>query len=129
MKKMILIADDDNEMCEELAATLRASGYSVKTAGDGRAALKLVKKHKFDLLLLDIKMPVMTGFDVLKQLELDKTKLAIIVLTGSILGSALPGEKDISAEEKIKILKTADLVMNKPFDIVRLMDNIRKFSA
>jgi CheY-like chemotaxis protein len=131
MKKRILITDDDAEMRAEIAAILKDEGYEVRTAGDGRAALKLIEKQKFDLLLLDLKMPVMTGFEVLKKLDADKIKIKVkvIVLTGSIIGSSLPDQKDMSFEEKGRILKLADAVMNKPFDIARLVEKIKRYTS
>jgi CheY-like chemotaxis protein len=129
MKKMILITDDDAEMRDEISAILKDEGYEVRTAGDGRAALNLIKKHKFDLLLLDIKMPVMTGFEVLKELNVKKISIKTIVLTGSILASSLPDEKDMSNVEKTKILKLADTVMNKPFDVVKLLEKIKRYTS
>src|ERR1035437_327351 len=129
MKKMILITDDDAEMRDEISAILKDEGYEVRTAGDGRAALNLIKKHKFDLLLLDIKMPVMTGFEGLKELNVKKISIKTIVLTGSILASSLPDEKDMSNVEKTKILKLADTVMNKPFDVVKLLEKIKRYTS
>jgi len=129
MKKRILIADDDAEMRSEIAGILKDDGYDVKTAGDGAAALKLIRKQKFDLLLLDLKMPVMTGFEVLKKLGADKVKLKVIVLTGSIIGSSLPDEQGLDSAEKTRILKMADSVMNKPFDIARLMEKIKRYTG
>jgi CheY-like chemotaxis protein len=125
MKKKVLIADDDNEMRDEISGILRDEGYEVKTAENGLEAMKLIKKQKFDVLLLDLKMPVMTGFEVLKELNENKIKLNTIVLTGSTLGSSLPDE-DISNEEKMRILKLAGSVMNKPFDISRLLEKIKR---
>ena len=123
-KKTVLITDDENEMREELSAILKDEGYAVFEAADGSAAMKILKKHTVDLMLLDLKMPVMNGFEVLKELERKKIRVKTIVLTGSILGSTLPDEKDISHAEKTRILKFADLVMNKPFDIVKLLGKI-----
>ncbi len=127
--KKILIADDEPEMREELAAILKDEGYEVLQAADGKAALKSIKKNKIDLLLLDLKMPVMTGFEVLKELNAKKIRMKTIVLTGSILGTTLPDEKDITHSEKMRVLKFADLIMNKPFDIVKLMAKIKYYTS
>jgi CheY-like chemotaxis protein len=129
MKKWVLIADDEVEMREEISEVLKDEGYEVRTVGDGKSALKLIKKQKFDVMILDLKMPVMTGFEVLRELDTKKIKIRTIVLTGSILGSSLPDEKDISNVEKTRTLKLADLVMNKPFDIVKLIQAIKKYTS
>jgi CheY-like chemotaxis protein len=128
-KKRVLIADDEDEMREELSSILTDEGYEVSTAPDGRAALKLIKKKKFDVMLIDLKMPVMTGFEVLKELNAKKIRIRTIVLTGSALDSTLPDEKEISRAEKTRILKMADAVMNKPFDITRLLEKVRMYSS
>lgn len=125
MKKKILIADDDAEMREEISEILKDEGYKVSAVGDGKAALKIIQTESFDLLLLDMKMPVMTGFEVLKFLNVKQIKIKTIVLTGSILGSTLPDEKGISNIEKTRILKLAVAVINKPFDIKKLIDKIK----
>ena len=128
-KKRVLIADDDAEMRAEISEILTDEGYEVKTVADGQSVIKLVKKEKFDVLLLDLKMSGVTGFDVLKELNIKKMKMKVIVLTGSILGSSLPDEKSISYREKTRILKLADTVMNKPFYIVKLIEKVRQYTA
>ncbi|MCE5301080.1 MAG: response regulator [Spirochaetia bacterium] len=127
--KTVLITDDENEMREELSGVLKDEGYKVFEAADGQAAMKVLKKHKIDVMLLDLKMPVMTGFEVLEELKKNRIKVKTIVLTGSILGSTLPDAKDISYTEKIRILKFADLVMNKPFDVVKLLGKIGQLAV
>jgi CheY-like chemotaxis protein len=129
MKKRILVADDDHEMSYELSGILKNRGYEVKTAGDGQAVLKLVEKQKFDLLLLDLKMPVMTGFEVLKELDAKNIMIKTIVLTGNIIHSSLPDEKDMNKEEKTRILKLADFVMNKPYDMKKLLEKIKRYTS
>jgi CheY-like chemotaxis protein len=129
MKKKILIADDDAEMREEISEILKDEGYEVSTVGDGKAVLKIIKTEMFDLLLLDLKMPVMTGFEVLKSLNAKQIKIKTIVLTGSILGSTLPDENGMSYAEKTRILKLAAAVINKPFDIKKLIDKIKLFTS
>lgn len=128
-KKIILIADDEIEMREELTVILKDEGYDVRCVSDGRAAIKFIKKQKVDLMLLDLKMPVMTGFEVLRELNEMNICLRTIVLTGSILGSTLPDEKGMSRMEKERLLKFADMVINKPFDIVKLIEKINYYTA
>ena len=127
-KKMVLITDDDAEMREEIALILKDEGYTVKTAPDGKAAIRMIKKEVFDVLLLDLKMPVMTGFDVLKTLDALKIRIKTIVLTGSILGSTLPSEKGMTHAEKTRILALADTVMGKPFDVLKLIEKVKQYA-
>ena len=67
----ILVVDDDPDMRETLEMILEAAGYSVTTASDGEECLIALKKRKPDLLLLDLLMPRMDGFDVCKALSTD----------------------------------------------------------
>jgi CheY-like chemotaxis protein len=62
------------------ATKLELQDYQVTTAGDGKQALKLIKKDKPDLILLDLNLPVMDGFQVLEELKKDPTTKGIPVL-------------------------------------------------
>jgi len=64
MSHKILVVDDDILVVEALRGLLSASGYEVKVATRGREALDILNKESFDLLILDVVMPKMTGFDV-----------------------------------------------------------------
>lgn len=68
-KKTVLVADDATYICDMVQNLLVPSGYKVLCASDGLAALKMVKEHHPDLILLDLLMPRMTGFDVLRELR------------------------------------------------------------
>ena len=64
MSHKILVVDDDILVVEALRGLLSASGYEVKVATRGREALDILNRESFDLLILDVVMPKMTGFDV-----------------------------------------------------------------
>jgi DNA-binding response OmpR family regulator len=68
-KKKILVIEDDKRITTALAIRLEAAGYEVLTAGDGFAGLKQILNEKPDLLLMDIWMPVGTGFSVAQRLQ------------------------------------------------------------
>jgi DNA-binding response OmpR family regulator len=65
----ILLADDDVELCAMLKEFLVSEGFEVDTAHDGAAVLAAAARENFDLVVLDVMMPVMNGFDVLRQLR------------------------------------------------------------
>lgn len=67
--KKALIADDDPFMVDRYAAELRKNGFSVRHASDGRTALHEIRAGGYDLVLLDIVLPLMDGFEVLGALE------------------------------------------------------------
>jgi two-component system, OmpR family, response regulator len=79
--KRILVADDDPTTRQWITEVLRAEEFEVSTASDGSAALKKLRKTKFDLVLLDVWMPRMNGLDVLAVLRKKKTHPKVIVIT------------------------------------------------
>ncbi len=91
--KKILIADDRSEVVELVKVTLEGEGYQTIDASDGREALEKIGKEKPDLILLDIIMPRMDGFEVLSKVKKDpKTKdIPVIMLTAK--GQKIDKEK------------------------------------
>lgn len=79
----IVIADDDPVLRQALADGLRGSGHVVTQTDDGAMALELVRSRRPDLLLLDLALPGLTGFEVLEALRYDPagTRLRIVVLS------------------------------------------------
>ncbi len=81
MQKRLLVVDDDDEIRELLEFDLQHSGYSVDTACDGMEALNKAVSNHYDLLLLDVMMPKMNGFDVCKNLRKAKPDIPVLLLT------------------------------------------------
>jgi CheY-like chemotaxis protein/anti-sigma regulatory factor (Ser/Thr protein kinase) len=79
--KRILVADDDSETRKSLSKILRGEKFAVSTAGNGRAALNKLRTMHFDLALLDVWMPQMSGLDVLKALHGKKSLPKLLVIT------------------------------------------------
>jgi CheY-like chemotaxis protein/anti-sigma regulatory factor (Ser/Thr protein kinase) len=79
--KSILVADDDRILRTFLRTLLRKQKYAVDTAADGQAALRMLKRKKYDLLLLDMWMPRMNGFEVLALLREHPAPPRVVVLT------------------------------------------------
>ena len=76
----ILLADDDSILADMLAEYLASEGYDVSTAGNGQAALELIEADKFDLLILDIMMPVLDGIETLKMIR-QTSVIPVIMVT------------------------------------------------
>jgi DNA-binding response OmpR family regulator len=88
----ILIVDDEAPIRLTMDSLLRRRGYMVTTAESGEEALPLIHQHRFDLLLLDLKMPGMSGLDVARHAREYLPEVAIIILTGhGTLETALDG--------------------------------------
>lgn len=118
MKKKILIVDDDWGIVQIIQSLLDLSGYKTVVAADGREAVQVARDEDPDLILLDIMMPEMDGFDVCKFLrrdhDFDDTR--IIMLTSlTQMGDA---EKSFSAG--------ANDFLGKPFDADRLLLKVKK---
>jgi CheY-like chemotaxis protein len=114
--KRILVADDDRTTRLWLSEILRAEKFSVSTAADGIDALKMLKKAKFDLLLLDVWMPRMSGFDVLAALRGKKTRPKVIIITSDEAPGTLLGA----------IRDHADQFISKPIEREALIALVRK---
>lgn len=81
MRKKILVVDDEPEVREYLKNVLEQKGYTVSEAPEGRKALATLKEESFDLVLLDLVMPDMDGFGVLKAIRSFNKSLPVIILT------------------------------------------------
>lgn len=78
----LLIVDDEDDFRRTAAAYFRKLGYEVKDAESGEAALEVANKHDFDVAVIDIHMPGMTGVELLEQLRNENSNLQAIMLTG-----------------------------------------------
>ena len=114
-KKRILIVDDDDEIRELLEFDIQASGYFVDTAKDGLEGLNKVLNNTYDLVILDVMMPKMNGFDVCKTIR--QAKLAIPVLMLTAKGTIYDKTEGFDCG--------ADDYLVKPFDIQEVLLRIR----
>lgn len=83
----ILVADDDPDLRASLAALLESEGYQVLTATNGRDAVSLVAAEKPDLLVLDLYMPVMNGWEVLDQIDSEHLAVGVPVIVFSAMAA------------------------------------------
>ncbi|MBD3169288.1 MAG: response regulator [candidate division Zixibacteria bacterium] len=78
----ILVVDDELEMRNLLDKILKRDGYKVTLAENGQTALQCLKDKKFDIVISDIKMPEMNGFELLKSIKEEKPDVGVIMMTG-----------------------------------------------
>ncbi len=115
IQKRILIVDDDDEIRDLLEFDVSQSGYFVDTARDGMEGLNKALNNAYDLILLDVMMPKMNGFDVCKNIRQAKLAIPILMLTAK-------GTIDDKTEG---FDCGADDYLVKPFDIQEVLLRIR----
>ena len=123
----ILMIDDDRELCEELAETLVEEGHSVSTAHDGAVGRELAGKLDYDILLLDLRLPLVSGFEILQSMKARRGSVGIIVMSGYPVGSKLPSLD--SEADPSELLKVAHKIFHKPFDVSELLQAIRALAG
>jgi DNA-binding response OmpR family regulator len=78
----MLCVDDNQQLLDNLASQFRGEDFDVDTAPDGLTALELVKNKRYDIILLDLRMPKMDGMTVLKEIKKIDKDAQVIMLTG-----------------------------------------------
>jgi CheY-like chemotaxis protein len=85
VRKTILIVDDSDSICTGIASYLEVNGYAALTAYDGEQGVRIARRERPDAILLDIMMPVLDGWEAMKQLKADPVTAGIPVLALSAL--------------------------------------------
>jgi CheY-like chemotaxis protein len=115
--KRILIVDDDPEIRASLRKVLGAEGYQVVLAADGREAIEKFNRERIDLVLLDLNLPVNSGWDTFGTLTAIDPLLPIIIITGRQNQSEFAAAAGISA------------LVEKPFNVPSLLQTIGELLA
>jgi two-component system KDP operon response regulator KdpE len=111
----VLVVDDEAALRKVIRASLAASGFSVEEAGTGRDALAVVHQRPFDLVLLDVNMPGISGIDACRQIRLCAPRTGIVMVT----------VRD-AEEDKVRALEAgADDYVTKPFQFRELVARLR----
>ncbi len=114
MKAKILIAEDDANIRLGLMTTLESEGHDVTAASDGAQALKLYPQSKYDLVILDIMMPRMSGYDVCKEIRAKDARVPVLFLSAK-------GEE---IDKVVGLKLGADDYMTKPFGVHELIARV-----
>lgn len=122
MSKLIYVVDDEKEICELLKLAFESRDYKVKVAYNGEEALKLIKKKAPDLLIIDLKMPKVNGYEVISYLKRSKqlSSIPIMVLTSLTQGTRK------SDEEWRRSMDVSDFI-TKPFEPLDIIKRAEKF--
>ncbi len=120
MEPRALVVDDDEPIRTLLSKIVKHAGFDVQTAKDGREAIDRIDADGYNVILLDLMMPRVDGYEVLDHLREEHPDL----VPCTIVATALP-ERDLRRQAISGVFK----VHSKPFDIARLVADIRECAA
>lgn len=112
----MLIVDDDPDMAETLADILADMGYEVAVAEDGYRAIEMTRRNKYDVALMDIKMPGINGVETLKEIKQIRPQIRVIMMTAYSVEDLI--------QEALK--EGAYGVIYKPIDIDKLISLVER---
>lgn len=113
--KTILVIDDEKEACDFIKSFLEERGYAVNTAYDGNAGIEAIKNKKPTLTFLDMRLPDMTGIEVLSKLKQDNVSAKIMLMT------AIDDEKELEEAKKLGVMG----IMKKPVQLPDLSEAVK----
>jgi response regulator RpfG family c-di-GMP phosphodiesterase len=125
-QETILVVDDDIRVIELLQITLTGRGYTVNTAFDGEAALEELERHQPDLLVLDVRLPRKSGFQILESIRADQAmaNLPVILISGNPSNEArIQGLRMGADDYLIKPFSPRELIMKIRRILDRVMDH------
>lgn len=116
-RKLVLVVDDEPKIVRMLRELLESSGYEVQTESCGTAALDYAKEHQPDLVILDLRLPDLSGFEVSEQLRqvYDHATLPILMLTAM----------DRAEDREHGLECGADVYMSKPVGLGELLEQVQ----
>lgn len=120
--KKILLVEDDPLIIEIYTTKLRETNFEVETAVDGEKALKKIKAGGFDLLVLDIVLPELTGFEILEKIRKDKELKDLKIIVLSNLGQ----KTDIEKAQKFGVAKYLIKAHYTPSEVVGEIEKLLK---
>ncbi|SHF73986.1 response regulator transcription factor [Flavisolibacter ginsengisoli] len=115
-KTSILLVEDEENLHEALKMNLELEGYEVTSAFDGIQAMKAVQNEYFDLIIMDVMIPEIDGFNVTQNIRLTNTEVPILILSA----------KDTSEDRVMGLRKGADDYLTKPFNLEELLLRVQK---
>ncbi|MBY9079095.1 response regulator transcription factor [Paenibacillus sp. HN-1] len=118
MMVKVLVVDDEASIAGAVSYALQREGYTVETAGNGEEALERVESFQPDVMVLDVMMPKLNGYEVCRRLEGRERKPAILLLT----------VKDDIVDKVLGLELGADDYMTKPFDMREIMARVKALS-
>jgi DNA-binding response OmpR family regulator len=117
-KRRVIIIEDDRELCELLAESLEDEGFSATYTHDPVRGERLLREGTYDTLLLDYKMPGLSGTDILKRIKADNLKLKIYIVSGRPFVDKILEDEDLSS--------AVNGILTKPIDFELLLAKLRQ---
>lgn len=111
----LLIVEDDRKLAEFVARGLRAERFAVDLAADGQEGLQHLASYEYDLLILDLMLPQLSGSELLRRLRASKPTLPVLVLTA----------RDATDDKVAHFEAGADDYLTKPFDFAELLVRVK----
>src|SRR5215212_3780561 len=115
-KPSISLVEDEENLHEALKMNLELEGYQITSAFDGIAAMKAVQNEYFDLIIMDVMIPEIDGFNVTQNIRLTNSEVPILILSA----------RDSSADRVLGLKKGADDYLTKPFNLEELLLRVQK---
>jgi two-component system, cell cycle response regulator DivK len=119
MSKKILVVEDQEDNRQILRDLLSSAGYEMSEAGDGQKALTAVSRNRPDLILMDIQLPIMDGYEATRRIKSDPKTSAIPIIV--VTSYALSGDETKAREAG------CDAYVTKPYSPRALLAKIREF--
>ena len=119
MAKAILVADDDPDILSIVSMSLETQGYTVYKASNGREAVDLARQHHPDLVLMDMMMPVVSGYEAVTELKADDTTrdITIVGLSAKAMATDMERATDVGIDGYI----------TKPFRIAQVLSVVESY--
>lgn len=121
MATAILVADDDPDILSIVSMSLETQGYTVHKATNGREAVDLAREHHPDLILMDMMMPVVSGYEAVGELKADAATTDIVIIGLSAKAMATDMERATDAG--------IDGYITKPFRIAQVISVVESYLA
>ena len=119
MAKAILVADDDPDILSIVSMSLETQGYTVYKAANGREAVDLARQHHPDLVLMDMMMPVVSGYEAVTELKADDStrNITIVGLSAKAMATDMERATDVGIDGYI----------TKPFRIAQVLSVVENY--
>jgi len=114
MSDKILVVDDEPAIVDAVTYALRASGFEVDTFGDGESALEAARSDSYDVLVLDVRLPGLSGIEICRRLR-SESDVPILILTAM----------DAEVDRVLGLEAGADDYVTKPFSVAELVSRVR----